>query len=254
MKQYIVTLLILIAAVITTCLIYEFGVRKPNYVNTLVKVSDSLRTERLAYVSEIQDLNDYVKAHSNNFSSDSEREKILNKIYVVEKEILKKARSIEDIKIVMDKILINSPNLRKFPVLFPIRPGEARISSTFGKRVAPKNGASSNHKGIDYASPSGTPVYAPADGVVSIATKGVRGYGTMVKIKHNFGFETIYGHLSSYIVDPGDTVKMGKIIAYVGSTGVSTGPHLHYEILKNGVNLNPISFTVVMENKFSQNK
>ncbi|MGV6945885.1 M23 family metallopeptidase [Sphingobacterium kyonggiense] len=252
MKQSIRHSLTFVAAVASTCLIYELGVRKPNYVNTLVEVSDSLRTDRLKFISEIQDLNDYLKAHSNNFSSDSEKNEILAKIYSVEKDILVKARNIDDIKIVMDKILIYSPNLRKFPVLFPIRPGEARISSTFGRRVAPKKGASSNHKGIDYASPKGTPVYAPADGIVTVATKGVKGYGTMVKVKHSFGFETIYGHLSNFIVSPGDSVKIGKVIAYVGNTGVSTGPHLHYEILKNGVNLNPISFTVVMENKFAQ--
>lgn len=138
MKQSIRHSLTFVAAVASTCLIYELGVRKPNYVNTLVEVSDSLRTDRLKFISEIQDLNDYLKAHSNNFSSDSEKNEILAKIYSVEKDILVKARNIDDIKIVMDKILIYSPNLRKFPVLFPIRPGEARISSTFGRRVAQK--------------------------------------------------------------------------------------------------------------------
>lgn len=254
MKRNINLFVFITVAIIGTAIIYECGVIKPSYIAESENLLDSLRTDRLVLTSEVENLQDYLKAHSNTFSSESEQQRILAKIYAVEKEILTKAKNIDDIKIVMDKILINSPNLRKFPVLFPIRPGEARISSTFGKRVAPKKGASSNHMGIDYASPKGTPVYAPADGVVSIATKGVKGYGTMVKVKHSFGFETIYGHLSNYIVSPGDSVKMGKVIAYVGNTGVSTGPHLHYEIQKNGVNVNPISFTVVMENKFDQKK
>lgn len=250
---YLRYLTIVVITILITVISYEYKLIQPTYVNDLNKVTDSLRLERLSLISENKELNEVLNPIPTSNAKGNEKKDVLEKIYLLEEEILTKARSINDIELVMDKILINSPNLRNFPVLFPIKPGESKISSTFGTRVAPKKNASTNHKGIDYASPKGTPVYAPADGVVILTAKNVKGYGTMIKMKHKFGFETIYGHLSNYIVNTGDTIKMGKVIGYVGNTGVSTGPHLHYEIIKNGININPIAFTFVMEKKMKQN-
>ena len=114
----------------------------------------------------------------------------------------------------------------------------ARISSGFGMRLHPILGLVRMHDGIDYAAPWGSPVYAAGDGVVEQA-QWLGGYGRWVKLSHPGGWETGYGHLSSWIVRPGEHVRQGQVIAYTGSTGLSTGPHLHYEVIKNGVKINP---------------
>ena len=113
-----------------------------------------------------------------------------------------------------------------------------RITSGFGMRLHPLLGYTRMHEGIDFGVPVGTPVLAAGDGVVEQAQwKG--GYGRWMELKHAGGWETGYGHLSGWAVRAGDHVHQGQVIAYSGSTGESTGPHLHYEVIKNGVKINP---------------
>lgn len=116
-----------------------------------------------------------------------------------------------------------------------------RLTSGFGKRSAPTRGASSYHKGVDWATPVGTAVMASSSGVVTRAGWG-SGYGYCVYIRHPDGRETRYGHLSKVLVSVGQTVTQGQKIALSGNTGVSTGPHLHFEILVNGVQVNPLNY------------
>ena len=116
-----------------------------------------------------------------------------------------------------------------------------RMSSGFGKRKAPKKGASTYHKGIDWATPVGTAVYASCGGTVVTAGWG-RGYGNVVMIQHPDGKQTRYGHLSKILVKNGQTVSQGQKIALSGNTGVSTGPHLHFEILVGGGQVNPLKY------------
>jgi murein DD-endopeptidase MepM/ murein hydrolase activator NlpD len=121
---------------------------------------------------------------------------------------------------------------------FPIEKGKYRISSPFGPRKAPTKGASTFHQGIDLAAPKGTPIYASQDGKVTYSgTNG--GYGLFVKIQHDGGVETRYGHCSQILVKKGQYVKKGKLIALVGSTGVSSGNHVHFEIRINGKAVDP---------------
>lgn len=118
----------------------------------------------------------------------------------------------------------------------------ARVTSGFGMRLHPILGYSRMHQGVDFGASMGTPVYAAGDGVVAEA--GWRGgYGNWVRVTHQGGWDTGYGHLSAYApgVRPGIAVRQGQVIAYVGSTGQSTGPHLHYEIWRNGERLNPLA-------------
>ena len=104
-----------------------------------------------------------------------------------------------------------------------------RISSPFGERIHPVYGKKSFHKGVDLASPNGTPIYATADGIVAFA--GVcNGYGNFIKLNHQNGYKTGYAHMSKMVVKTNDKVKKGDLIGYVGSTGTSTGNHLHYEV------------------------
>lgn len=138
---------------------------------------------------------------------------------------------------------INGPLVPKIDVAIPaIDPVESmRLSSGFGPRRAPIRGASRNHKGIDIPGPYGTPILATADAIVA-KSEWVRGYGKYVELSHGNEIETRYGHLSSYNVIPGQRVKMGDVIGYMGSTGNSTGSHLHYEVRVSGTAVNPMSF------------
>lgn len=120
-----------------------------------------------------------------------------------------------------------------------IWPAHGWLSSTFGGRPDPFTGESGYHQGLDISTEKGQPVFATADGTVEIASYTGE-YGNLVALSHGFGLTTRYAHLSAYAVKAGDQVKRGQVIGYVGSTGHSTGPHLHYEILANGQLINPL--------------
>lgn len=118
---------------------------------------------------------------------------------------------------------------------------DGTITSYFGTRSDPITGEISTHGGTDIAAPQGTPILAAADGTVVAATWH-NGYGYYVKIKHNNTYSTLYGHCSELHVLTGQKVKQGQLIAKVGSTGYSTGPHLHYEVIRNGVRVDALKF------------
>ncbi|HUD93783.1 M23 family metallopeptidase [Sphingobium sp.] len=115
------------------------------------------------------------------------------------------------------------------------------LTSNFGVRSDPFNGGARMHKGIDIPGPMGTPIYATADGVVSRAG-WASGYGNLVQITHGSGMETRYGHMSKLLVAANSYVKRGQLIGLMGSTGRSTGSHLHYEVRVDGAAINPIPF------------
>ena len=117
----------------------------------------------------------------------------------------------------------------------------ARLSSSFGMRKHPISGYNKMHKGVDFAAPIGTPVYAGGNGIIEyIGNNG--GYGKYIRIRHNNEYKTAYAHLSRYKegLSKGKRVNQGEVIGYVGSTGMSTGPHLHYEILFQNKHINPL--------------
>ena len=115
----------------------------------------------------------------------------------------------------------------------------ARLSSPFGMRKHPILGFNKMHRGTDFAAPMGTPIMASGDGII-IKAGWCGGGGNCVKIKHNHTYQTVYAHMSKFsnLAIPGSRVKQGQIIGYVGSTGMSTGPHLHYEVIENGKKIN----------------
>jgi murein DD-endopeptidase MepM/ murein hydrolase activator NlpD len=121
------------------------------------------------------------------------------------------------------------------------------ITSDFGLRQDPFHSSSAFHTGIDLGGPTGTLIYASADGVVTLAEFN-GSYGNTIKIRHSSTYETLYGHLSSIIVKDGAPVKKGDIIGKMGSTGRSTGPHLHYEILENNNPINPYPYMTFFKN------
>lgn len=162
--------------------------------------------------------------------------------------VQKDSKSSEGYNLVSRMDMANVTGMKKAFVMKFIPNGNplqsySRVSAPFGKRKHPILHVWHMHTGIDFAAHLGTKVYASADGVVDWANNGYNGgYGKLVKISHSFGFRTYYAHLSKIAVYKGEFVKKGQLIAYVGSTGSSTGPHLHYEIRFLGKPINPKSF------------
>lgn len=132
----------------------------------------------------------------------------------------------------------SSTVLNTTPNIFPVPKKSMRITSGFGNRNHPIYKKNSFHSGLDLATPSGTKVFSTADGTV-VKSGYNKGYGNYVIVKHNKTYKTVYAHLKSRNVTKNDRVKKGDIIGFVGSTGISTGPHLHYEVIKNNKKCNP---------------
>ena len=129
------------------------------------------------------------------------------------------------------------------PAILPLKEVDLNhISSTFGYRPDPIYKVPKFHSGMDFASSIGTEVYATGDGVVERVEETYWGYGNLVTLNHGYGYKTQYAHLSQFGVKLGEKVKRGQVIGYVGNTGKSTGPHLHYEVLKNGEATDPIYY------------
>jgi murein DD-endopeptidase MepM/ murein hydrolase activator NlpD len=132
--------------------------------------------------------------------------------------------------------------LASIPAIQPISNKELRaLASGFGFRIHPIYKVRKFHTGIDFSAVRGTPVYATGDGIATIFDN-VDSYGKMIEINHGYGFVTRYAHLEKFKVKSGQKVKRGETIGYVGSTGTSTAPHLHYEVIRNGVQINPINY------------
>ncbi|PID68797.1 MAG: peptidase M23 [Flavobacteriales bacterium] len=133
--------------------------------------------------------------------------------------------------------------LAAIPAIQPVRNEDlTRVASGYGWRSDPFTKARKMHKGMDFTAPTGTPIYATGNGIVDRADNRATGFGEHVEIDHGFGYKTIYAHMSKYAVKKGQKVSRGDLIGYVGNTGRSSGPHLHYEVHKNGKAINPINF------------
>ncbi len=116
------------------------------------------------------------------------------------------------------------------------------LASGFGMRIHPIYKVKKMHTGIDFAAAIGTPIYATADGVIDKLDVSFSGYGKMIEIDHGFGYRTRYAHMHGFAVRQGQKIKRGDLIGYVGDTGLSTAPHLHYEVFVNGVHANPVHY------------
>ena len=136
-----------------------------------------------------------------------------------------------------------SAMLASIPAIQPIpNKNLRRIASGFGYRVDPIYKTRKMHKGMDFTAPRGTKIYATGDAVVKIVKHARWGYGSHIVLDHGYGYTTLYGHMSRTKVKRGQKIKRGQLIGLVGSTGKSTGPHLHYEVRKNGTAVNPVGY------------
>lgn len=162
------------------------------------------------------------------------------RVDVISKQLAIQSKSLDEIlKLAKEKEKL----LSAIPAIQPVKNEQLKqMASGFGYRSDPFTKVRKFHAGMDFSAKTGTPVYATGDGVVDRADNTASGYGNHIVIRHGFGYETLYGHLSKYKVRAGQRVKRGDVIGYIGSTGRSEAPHLHYEVHKNGEVVNPLNF------------
>lgn len=133
-----------------------------------------------------------------------------------------------------------SDMLASIPAIQPVTNKELkRLSSGYGRRIDPYYKKPKFHYGVDFSAPKGTPIYATGNGTIKKTKKSRRGFGNHLVIDHGYGYESLYAHMQKYIVRKGQKVKRGDLIGYVGNSGKSTAPHLHYEVHKDGRKVNP---------------
>ena len=162
------------------------------------------------------------------------------KIDVLTKQIVVQSKSLDEIAGLAEE---KEKLLKAIPTIKPVKNEDlTRMASGYGYRSDPFTKARKFHRGMDFTAPRGTPVYATGNGVVKRADRRSSGYGRHVRINHGFGYTSLYAHLYKYVVKRGQKVKRGDLIGFVGSTGRSQAPHLHYEIIKDGKRVNPLNF------------
>ena len=162
------------------------------------------------------------------------------KIDILTKQIVIQSKSLDEIAILAEE---KEKLLKAIPTIQPVKNEDlTRMASGYGYRSDPFTKARKFHKGMDFTAPRGTPVYATGNGIVKRADRRSSGYGRHIRIDHGFGYVSLYAHLYKYAVKKGQKVKRGDLIGFVGSTGRSQAPHLHYEIIKDKKKLNPINF------------
>ncbi|MEH6682247.1 MAG: M23 family metallopeptidase [Sediminicola sp.] len=159
---------------------------------------------------------------------------------IIQKQMVIQSKSLDEItKLAEEKEKL----LAAIPAIQPISNEDlTRMASGYGWRSDPFTKARKMHWGMDFTSPKGTPIYASGDGRITRADNNSSGYGKHVRIDHGYGYLSLYAHLSQYNVRQGQKVKRGDLIGFVGSTGRSEAPHLHYEVWKDGERINPINF------------
>tara|TARA_R100000306_G_scaffold12304_5_gene14846 strand:+ start:6811 stop:7788 length:978 start_codon:yes stop_codon:yes gene_type:complete len=159
---------------------------------------------------------------------------------ILTKQIVVQSRSLDEVSQLAEE---KEQLLAAIPAIQPVKNEDlTRMASGYGYRTDPFTKARKFHYGMDFTSPRGTPVYASGDGVVSRADNNATGYGNHIRIDHGYGYESLYAHLYKYNVRKGQRVKRGDLIGFVGSTGRSEAPHLHYEVFKDDERINPINF------------
>ncbi|MGB1971389.1 MAG: M23 family metallopeptidase [Flavobacteriaceae bacterium] len=162
------------------------------------------------------------------------------KIDILSRMLVVQSKSLDEIQLLAEK---KDEFLASIPSIQPIKKENLkRMASGYGWRIDPFTKKRRRHKGMDFSAKRGTPIYATGDGIVKRADNRSSGYGQHIRIDHGFGYVSLYAHLHKYNVKRGQKVKRGDVIGYVGNTGRSVAPHLHYEILKDGKKINPLNF------------
>ena len=162
------------------------------------------------------------------------------KVDQISKQLYIQSKSFDDI---IELAKNKSDMLAALPAIQPVsNKNLSRMASGYGYRIHPIYKTRKLHTGMDFSAKSGTPIYATGDGKISKVRRSRRGYGNHVIIDHGYGYKTLYAHMKKYAVKKGQKVKRGEVIGYVGNTGTSVAPHLHYEVHKDGKKINPVNF------------
>ncbi|MBT7896330.1 MAG: M23 family metallopeptidase [Flavobacteriales bacterium] len=162
------------------------------------------------------------------------------KINQLTKQLYLQSKSFDEI---INLAINKTEMLSSIPAIQPVSNKDlSRMASGYGYRIHPIYKTRKLHTGMDFSAKVGTEIYATGEGTISKVRRSKRGYGNHVKINHGFGYETLYAHMSKYIVKRGQKVKRGEVIGYVGNTGTSVAPHLHYEVHKDKRKINPVNF------------
>ena len=162
------------------------------------------------------------------------------KIDKLSKSIYVQSKSFDD---VLEMVQNKEEMLTHIPAIQPVaNKNLKRMASGYGYRIHPIYKTRKMHWGMDFSAPKGTPVYATGNGTIKKAKRSKRGYGNQIRIDHGYGYETFYAHLDKFIVKRNQKVQRGDIIGYVGNSGTSTAPHLHYEIVKDKKRVNPVNY------------
>ncbi len=176
----------------------------------------------------------------NGLSSSSLVIKVSKKADQLSKQLYIQSKSFDEI---ITLVKNKEEMLASIPAIQPVSNKDlSRMASGFGYRIDPIYKTRKFHAGMDFSAKSGTPIYATGNGTVIKVRRSKRGYGNHVKIDHGYGYITLYAHMSKYIVKKGQKVTRGEVIGYVGSTGKSVAPHLHYEVHKDNRKINPVNF------------
>lgn len=212
----------------------QFGKSVENLRTQLRTVED--RTRKLAIIAGITTLDEASQGGSGGLRNDE----LVSNPYRddVDKMSFRSHSLNKDLNVLEQKFTAQSHLLSSTPSIAPVR---GILTDGFGGRSDPFTGERGQHGAIDISSAVGQPIRSPADGIV-VKAEWANGYGNVIFISHGYGYSTRYGHLSSFATKPGQRVKRGDIIGYVGSTGRSTGPHLHYEVRVNNNPVNPLEY------------
>lgn len=174
------------------------------------------------------------------FENSTMIKEVTKKIDVLSKQLVVQSKSLDEI---VEMAKNKKEMLASIPAIQPVANKDLkRMASGYGYRIHPIYKTRKYHWGMDFSAPKGTPVYATGNGKVEKVKRSRRGYGNQVKINHGFGYKTFYAHLQKYTVRKNQKVKRGDLIGYVGSSGISTAPHLHYEVIKGGRKVNPVYY------------
>ena len=216
----------------TLAVMEEIEKRGDNFYRIILQLdsgdyTDANQLRAQAYLPVLQNYNDAKLILS-----------ISEKLDIIENQIVRQNQKYNEIR---DISLKFKDRINHIPSVLPLNARDFTISSGFGWRIDPQLEVEKFHEGLDLAAPYGTNVYATADGRIEFAGDK-SGYGNCVEITHGETYMTRYGHLSKIKVSNGQMVKKGELIGMVGSTGKSTGPHLHYEVLLNGEPQNPVNY------------
>ena len=197
-------------------------------------IESSIRNAGIGGADRYQDIRDKDIIHEDIIVKLNEQvDKLRRKIYIESKS------QDEVVQMAVNKEQLFSA----IPAIQPVANKELiRLSSGFGMRFHPIYKVKKMHPGIDFSAPIGTPIYATADGVVDKVSVSFSGYGKVIEIDHGFGYRTRYAHMHGFAVSKNQKIKRGELVGYVGNTGLSTAPHLHYEVFINGRHVNPVHY------------